>query len=592
MAALSPEYTEILKRELLAQYVPHLPALLPTNFVQPPEKQTNRALSAFALHTLFGISAQAAAEAVVDDFRDNGLDAIYYERETETLHLIQSKFKSGEDFKQEEAQDFCVGVRLLLNKAFAEFNQHVIDREVELRGALGEADSIQLWVVYTGSGVTGPAKTRFQQLFEDDSHGEGDRLLPDIRYVGPDEIAAELRLRNSYKPVNATLFLSHDVCVKEPRLTWYGMASLKDLVDLHVKEQNALYDKNIRYFLGSDRSEVNKGIQQTLTHEPQAFFYLNNGITALCSGVATKDRTANRRKLKVRGLSIINGAQTVASAAELMKQPNPPDISNARVMLTLIQANADGAFGPKVTRARNSQNAVQTANFAAQDPQQERLTQELLGLAINYHVRPEDKAQPSANSILLVEAVAALSWLTDDPRYPVWLKSGRGDLSNVDSLAYKALFKQELAGAHLANAVFLYREVARLLGVADLSSTGKERLIYRHGLNAIGWSYMKRLRSRIVAASPMNPAQIPALISQSFDEHRQTAVDSFAAVFTGPLAFFKSQTDTTPYLADLMEQAFGLAGHAALPALKRPQVNEAFTQEQLFRFLSQQAPQI
>lgn len=592
MDALSPEYTEILKRELSTQYVPHLPPLLPTNLVQPPEKQINRALSAFALHTLFRISAQTAGKAVIDDFKDNGIDAIYYEKETETLHLIQSKFKFGEKFKQEEAQDFCVGVRLLLNKAFAEFNQNVIDREVEIRNALGEADFIQLWVVYTGSGITGTAKARFQQLFEDDSHGEGDRLLPDIRYVGPNEIAAELRLRNSYKPVNATVFLSHAICVKEPRLTWYGMASLKELVDLAIKEENALYEKNIRYYLGSDRSEVNKGIQHTLSHDPQAFFYLNNGITALCSDVATKDETANRRKLNVRGLSIINGAQTVASAAELMKQPDPPDISKARVMFTLIQANVDGTFGPRITRARNSQNAVQTANFAAQDPQQERLTQELLGLGINYHVRPEDKAQPSANSILLVEALTALSWLTDDPRYPVWLKSGRGDLSNVDSAAYKALFKQELAGAHLANAVFLYRDVARLLDIADQSSTGKDRLIYRHGLNAIGWSYMKRLRSRIVAAAPMNPAQIPALISQSFDVHRQTAVDSFPAVFMGPLAFFKNQTDTTPYLADFMAQAFGLAGHAALPALKHRQANEAFQQERLFRFLSQHAPQI
>lgn len=592
MAALSPEYIEILKRELSTQYVPHLPPLLPTNLVQPSEKQINRALSAFALHASFGVSAQVASKAVIDDFKDNGIDAIYVEKDAQTLHLIQSKFKANDEFKQEEAQDFCAGVKLLLNKAFTDFNQNVIDRQVEIQSALGEVDAIQLWVVYTGSGVTDTAKARFQQFFNDDSHGEAGRLVPNVRYMGPDEITAELRLRNSYKPVDATVFLAHDVCVKEPRETWYGMASLKELVDLHAKEEKALYEKNIRYYLGSGRSDVNKGIQKTLMQEPEAFFYLNNGITALCSDVAAKDRTANRRKLKVRGLSIINGAQTVAAAAELMSQPNPPDISKARVMFTLIQAKADGTFGPKVTRARNSQNAVQTANFAAQDPQQERLMQELLGLGITYHVRPEAKAQPSSNSILLVEAVAALSWLTDDPRYPVWLKSGRGELANVESAAYQALFKQQLAGVHLANAVFFYREIARLIEKADQSSMGKERLIYRHGLNAIGWSYMKRLRSRIQTAVPVNVAQIPALISQSFDEHRQLAVDSFTAAFTGPLAFFKSQTDTTPYLVDLMEKAFGLAAHAALPALKQPQVDEAFKQERLFRFLSQQAPQI
>ncbi len=584
MAALSPEYTEILKRELVKQYVPRLPALLQINLVQSPEKQINRALSAFAVHSLFGTSVQMAAKSVIDDFKDNGIDAIYYEKNTETLHLIQSKFRSSEEFKQEEAQDFCAGVKLLLNKSFGDFNQNVIDREDEIRAALSEVNHIQLWVVYTGSGVTGTAKTRFQQLFDDDSHGEADRLLAQVRYMGPDEIAAELRLRNSYKPVDATVFLAHDVCVKEPRLTWYGMASLKELVDLHVKEEKALYEKNIRYYLGSDRSEVNKGIQNTLSQEPQSFFYLNNGITALCSSVAAKDRTASRRKLNVRGLSIINGAQTVASAAELMKRPNPPDISKARVMFTLIQADADGTFGPKVTKARNSQNDLRTANFAAQDPQQERLTQELLGLGITYYVRPEAKAQSSQNSIMFNEALAALAWLTDDPRYPVWLKSGRGDLSNFESPTYRALFKQDLAGAHLANAVFFYREVARLLEIADQSSTGRERLVYRHGLHAIGWCYMKRLRSWILKPVPLNPATIPALISQSFDEHRQCGVDAFTASLTGPLAFFKSQTDTTPYLVALMETAFRLANHAALPALKQPQVNEASNRNGYFDF--------
>ena len=73
MPALSPEYTEILKRELIKQYVPLLPALLPTNLVQPPEKQINRALSAFAVQSLFGASAQVAAKSVIDDFKDNGI---------------------------------------------------------------------------------------------------------------------------------------------------------------------------------------------------------------------------------------------------------------------------------------------------------------------------------------------------------------------------------------------------------------------------------------------------------------------------------------------------------------------------------------
>lgn len=593
MPALSAEYQELLKRELSAQYVDLLPALLPNSKTLPQqdEKQINRALSAFALSGALSLSARTAAGSVVDDFYDNGIDAIYYDEKTQILHLVQSKFRPGE-FQQEEAQTFCAGIRLLIQQEYSAFNQNVQNRQTEIERAFITADTIQMWVVYTGAGVSTMAKLALKQLTDDDSHGERDRLSSTIKYFGPDEIAAELLARKSYNPVNADVILSHDVKVEEPRTTWYGMASVTDLVELHNAHGKALYEKNVRYFLGSSKSDVNKGIQSTLATDAAAFFYLNNGVTALCTAIDPKERKANRRRLKVRGLSIINGAQTVASAAEAMSQPNPPDISQAKVMLTLIQANADGSFGPRVTRARNSQNAVKVENFASQDPVQERLRQELLGLGVTYHYRPEAIATASETSVLLDEAVTALAWLTTDARYPVWLKSGKGDIYNPDSETYKALFTPTLSGAHLVNMVYFYRAIQALVKQADRGSAGLERLVYRHGLHAIGWSYLKRLRDRIFVPAPVDFGSTAILISQSFDSHRQLAFDLFPRFGKGPLAFFKSQGDTTPYSIGVMEAAYGLTGHAALGPLKQPQAHEAFPGERLLRFLSQSATQI
>ncbi len=594
MAALSLEYLELLKRELLAEYVAYLPPLLSNNNTpqQNADKQINRALSAFALHSELEMSARSAAKIVVDDFHDNGIDAIYYDGKSETLHLVQSKLKAGEEFKQDEAQAFCEGVRLLIRQEFSAFNANVQARQVEIADALSNASQIQLWIVFTGSRVSDTAKAAMKNLVEDESHGEGERLQHAIRYVGPDEIAQELLRRKSYEPVNTDIFLAHDVRIEEPRITWYGMVAVQDLVALHNQNGKALYEKNVRYFLGSSKSDVNKGIQKTLATDPSAFFYLNNGVTALCTTVSARDRKANRRKLKVMGLSIINGAQTVASAAELMAQPNPPDISDARVMLTLIQADAEGAFGRRVTRARNSQNAVSVSNFASQDPVQERLRQELAGLSIAYHYRPEAAAVPGEKSILLSEAICALAWLQEDARHSVWLKSGKGDLENADSAAYKGLFSNDLAGVHLVNAVYFTRAIQELIKKADQSSYGTERLVYRHGVHALGSSYMKKLRKRITVPAPIAPAAIPQIISQSFDLHRQLAVDVFPKFGKGPLAFFKNQSDTTPYLLQLSEKSYQLSDHEALPALKQPQQQEAFPYERLLRFLSQQAPQV
>ena len=111
-------------------------------------------------------------------------------------------------------------------------------------------------------------------------------------------------------------------------------------------------------------------------------------------------------------------------------------------------------------------------------------------------------------------------------------------------------------------------------------------------MHASGSSYIKRLRNRIFIPTPVDPLGIGAQISQSFDVHRQISVDSFYRFGRGPLAFFKNQSDTTPYVIKVMELSFGLQTHPALAALKQPQPQEVFPQERLLRFLSQQAPQV
>jgi hypothetical protein len=119
MSALTPEYQEILKRELSSQYVPYLPPLLANHQTQEQQAQKNvsRALSAFVLHSICDISAEAASKAVVDDFSDNGIDAIYYHESSETIHIVQSKLKATEEFQQAEAQAYCAGLRLFFRKS-------------------------------------------------------------------------------------------------------------------------------------------------------------------------------------------------------------------------------------------------------------------------------------------------------------------------------------------------------------------------------------------------------------------------------------------------------------------------------------------
>ena len=118
MAPLSAEYLTLLEKNLTAEFVPHLPLLLDTN--KPADQQTrknlSRAFGGFAIAKLCGITPKQAAESVVDDFDDYGIDAIFYHGASETLFIVQAKLKASETFSQEEALSFCQGVRKLMAK--------------------------------------------------------------------------------------------------------------------------------------------------------------------------------------------------------------------------------------------------------------------------------------------------------------------------------------------------------------------------------------------------------------------------------------------------------------------------------------------
>lgn len=598
MAALEPQFMAILKKVLNDRFVPHLPRLLDER--RPPEeqagKQASRAFSAFALHKLLGLLPREAAAAVVDDFQDRGLDAIYYHAPKETLYLLQTKLKASEQFKQDEAQAFCDGVRTLLRQDYAAFNAHVQRRQTEIEDALGACSHIQLVVPYTGDGVTRPAIEALDALLAEVAQDD-ERVIASVLYYSADDITRDLLAEQAYSPVNTDLRLQHVQKVEEPRATYFGVAQLADLVALHQQHDKGLYERNIRYFLGSSTSEVNRAIKATLRDNPADFFYLNNGVTAVCDSIDPKDNRAGFKKLRVRGLSIINGAQTVASAAEFVARNPGHGIANAKVMFTLIKAPADGAFGKRVTKARNHQNPVQAANFASLDETQERLRQEVAHLGFEYHYRPEVLARANGRVITLEEALRALATLHDDPRYPVWLKSEPARLSNPEGTEYQRLFDAQLTGAALINAVLCSRVIRDLLLSSELRapSRSQERLVYRHGVHAITAVLMKRLRTKVRAPLPMDPASLPALVSLPFDELRQQAFDTARGrlVGEGPLAYFRNQSNVSSFMAELMATNYGRAADPELAAIRHVAgAAEAYPRKRLFDYLSPRAPQI
>lgn len=594
MAALNTQYMGILREILRTRFVQFLPPLL--GDARPDDranKQISRAFSAFALHKKFGLNPQEAARSVVDDFDDKGLDAIYYHQESETLYVVQAKLKEADQFQQNEALAVIEGLRLLLAHDFTLFNTNIQNRQTEIEAALASCSHIRLLIPYTGERVSGTAMDVLTRAIAEIRQDE-ERLDPQIVFFEASEIEHHLRAEQAYKPVDGEIRIQHAQKIEEPRPTYFGLARLSDLVAMHCTHGKSLYEKNIRYFLGSSKSEVNRAIKGTLDRSPDSFFYLNNGVTAICTLIEPKETRGGFKRLKIKGFSVINGAQTIASAAEYVDQNPAKDLSDAKVMLTLIKVSADGAFGKQITKARNHQNQVQTSNFASLDEVQERLRQDAGLFNYRYVYRPE-ASERAANIITMDEAMRALALLQSDPRYPVWVKSDPGRISNPDQAEYKAIFHNGQSACRLINATLCFRLLLGTFQRSELSSSGQERLIYRHGNYAILTVFMRRLKNRIESAEIINTATLSALISAPFDQLRQSAFDiTHRQLFgIGPLAFFRNQTNVQGMLIDLMIEHYGLTADQAIPHLRNvANATDAYPRQRLVEYICQRAPQI
>ena len=579
-------------------FVPHLPPLL--NITPPADQQhrknLSRAFSAFALHRICEISSVDAAKAVVDDFDDYGVDAIYYYAPSETLYLIQAKLKASEQFSQAEALAFCQGIRKLIKQDFAGFNEHVQHRLNEIEDVLDNCSRIQLVVAHTGSGISNHAQTAVQELLDDEGHGEERFAKPVLDYDAT-HIVRDLQAAKAYERVDTDVWLQKCESIHEPRVTYFGLAQLDELVKLHHKYGKALYERNIRTFLGH-KTDVNVSIRKALEEKPQEFLYLNNGVAALCQEIEPKGAKASRggrKKLRIRGFSIINGAQTIASAARFLEDDHGADISKARVSLTLIKAAADGDFGKAVTRARNHQYPVFLANFVALDDEQERLRRELAYLGIRYVYKAEVmENKADALRIQIDEAAHALALFQPDPRFVVWLKKEPGRLLDSEADPYKVLFPATLTPFQLVNAVRFLRYVQARMVTEAIAATGQERLTYKHGNHTLGWALAKRIRVEQQAPKVLDEAKLMAALSAPIDVLRQTlwTETQKSISLKGPLALFKNQTDVVPLLAAVLVQDYGLGADPVVEHKRKQQKAGQPYPQDLFDFLISKASQI
>ena len=141
------------------------------------------------------------------------------------------------------------------------------------------------------------------------------------------------------------------------------------LANIYLENGTQVLEGNVRAFL-STRGKVNKGIRKTIITEPEKFFVLNNGITVTSTGIEVDNTKEGFLITKIGDLQIVNGGQTTASLANAIIK-DKADLSKVRVMVKLtVLSNQDIAIKlvPEISRASNSQNKVDEADFFSNHP--------------------------------------------------------------------------------------------------------------------------------------------------------------------------------------------------------------------------------
>ena len=445
-----------------------------------------RALAAFALIMKSGLEVTQASVQVTDGYHDMGIDAIFLDETQKKLFLVQSKWRADGvgSITQDEMSNFAQGVQRVLEEDLAGANDKIIAKSIDIDVALTQMGyQIHAIFIHTGNQKVNDYVSRpILQLMEKTNDEISTILLFDEFNFR--DIYSFLANGQKQPGINLDgVILSNWGKVDAPFVSYYGTISAATVGEWYKNFGNALFAKNIRFYKGN--TDVNEGMKKVLLQEPEKFYYYNNGIKLLCKSIKrkAKDSTTNATGLfALEGISLVNGAQTTGTIGSLFLD-NPEQISKAIVMIQIIDlSSVDSETTTQITRLSNTQNRIENKDFAALDPEQDRLRTELTFTHYSYLYKSGDKITNLERQISFDEAIVALACLNADISYTVIAKGNVGALSeDITKMPYKALVNRSTNSYALLNSVLYMREVERCLqDKKEQVNSNRERLVCIH----------------------------------------------------------------------------------------------------------------
>lgn len=495
----TPLELQQVRQRLLDEFRAHLPL---GRTGSPEQRETDflsRSLAAFCIRNLAGCSTEEAAAAVVDGSGDAGIDAVFHAPNTDTLWVVQSKFmRSGRGEPDlGSVAKFKAGMEHLLNQEFNAFAANAgWAAIIPTLQALFRRGPLQVRGVLVYSGVNVVSEDRLR-MFD-----AVKRRFPLRDYV--DFVCCSLTTVHDWvtgadqRPgvAEAEIVVLDAGWVQEPYETVYGRVAVADVVNLYREHGARMVAANIRAYKGS--TAVNQRIVDTFRHEPHHFFYLNNGLTAYCDDlqvIPADIGNPGRKTVRVRGFSIVNGAQTLGSVARAAPEAAEDGYVFLKIV-SLARCVDDADFARRITQSTNFQNQIAPRDFVALDDQQARIASHLLLEGVGYHYKDDaDQTTTDASNFTVQEAVLALASLEWDGTEQDLCAKATGDANALYSMEpiypppytsrYQRLFRPDRSARTVWRAVQTRRVVVQQLRAEGRAAAAGPRKTFFENARAV-----------------------------------------------------------------------------------------------------------
>lgn len=343
----------------------------------------DNALLLYALQLKFDIEDidSVATDALTDGADDKKCDLIYVDRESGIAVVAQAYNRPNPKLtdlaKESKASDLNAAAAWVFTEDLSQVPNTIKDAVLDLQDAIKEQaiSTVYFWYVHNLDEKRNPKTEAEIERLQAQVQAAVNSKYPDEELkissleVGLNTIQKWFDSSTKRISIEDNFIVECNNGFELSSNNWRAYVTAvsgKWLRSIYLDKGYDLFSGNPRSFLGKGKRKdsINSGIIESVQNEPANFWVYNNGVTALVNDFYYDDK---KDELMIKGITIINGAQTTGAISE------PETVNDDFYIPCRFIVCKDKTIIGSIINNNNKQNEIIPSDLRSNDRQQERL---------------------------------------------------------------------------------------------------------------------------------------------------------------------------------------------------------------------------